>query len=66
MFALARMWRWALGGGVILSVAVALAAAQIHTEKIDKQINVQEAFEIVASMNTDSDSSSSSWQDSSR
>jgi hypothetical protein len=52
-----RIWHWALGGGVVLSVAVALAVTQLH---------VQEAFEIVASMDTDSDTSSSTWQDSSR
>jgi hypothetical protein len=62
----ARMWRWALGGGLALSMAVALVVTQINSEKADKQKNVQEAFEIMASIDTDSDSSSSSsWQDSS-
>jgi hypothetical protein len=63
-----RMWRWALGGGLALSMALALVVTQIHSEKADKQKNVQEAFEIMASIDTDSDSSpssSSSWQDSS-
>src|SRR5271168_102516 len=40
----ARMWRWALGGGVALSMAVALVVTQIQSEKVDKQKNVQEAF----------------------
>jgi hypothetical protein len=64
---LGRMWRWALGGGVALALALAFVVTQSYSEKADKQKNVQEAFEIVASMDTDSDSSSStsSWQDSS-
>jgi hypothetical protein len=62
----ARMWRWALGGGLALSMALALVVTRIHSEKADKQKNVQEAFEIMASIDTDSDSSSSSsWQNSS-
>jgi hypothetical protein len=61
----ARMWRWALGGGLALTLALALVVTQIHSEKADKQKNVQEAFEIMASIDTDSDSSSSPWQDSS-
>jgi hypothetical protein len=62
-----RMWRWALGGGLALSMAVTLVVTQIQSEKVDKQKNVQEAFEIMASVDNDSDSSSSSssWQDSS-
>jgi len=64
---LARMWRWALGCGLAFSMALALVVTQIHSEKANKQKNVQEAFEILASIDTDSDSShsSSSWQDSS-
>jgi len=67
LISLGRVWRWALGGGLGLSLAVGLLAAQIHADKVDKQKNVQEAFEIMASIDTDSDSSSSSssWQDSS-
>ena len=65
----ARMWRWALGGGLALSMALALAATHSHSEKAAKQKKVQEAFEIMASIGADSDSSittsSSSWQDSS-
>src|SRR5271155_3904192 len=54
----ARMWRWALGGGLGLCLAVSLLAAQVHSEQVDKQKNVQEAFEIMASIDsTDSDSS---------
>lgn len=66
-FSLIRIWRWALGGGLALSMALALVVTQFHFEKVDKQKNVQEAFEIMASIDTDSDSSSSSssWQDSS-
>jgi hypothetical protein len=64
---LARMWRWALGGGLALSMALVLVVTQINSEKAENQKNVQEAFEIMASIDTDSDSSSSSssWQDSS-
>jgi hypothetical protein len=62
---LVRIWRWALGGGLALSMAAALVVTQFQSEKVDKQKNVQEAFEIMASIDTDSDSSSSSWQDSS-
>ena len=67
----ARIWRWALGTGVAVSMAVALMVNQVQTEKtvkVDNQKSVQEAFEIMASIDTDSDSSSStstSWQDSS-
>ncbi len=65
------MWRWALGGGLGICLAVSLLVAQIaqvHTEKVDEQKNVQEAFEIMASIDngsSDSDASSSPWQDSS-
>jgi hypothetical protein len=62
---LAQVWRWALGGGLAVSMAVAFVVTQINSEKVDNQKNVQEAFEIMASIDTDSDSSSSSWQDSS-
>jgi hypothetical protein len=65
---LARMWRWALAGGLALSIALAFVGTQIHFQKADKQKNVQEAFEIMASIDTDSESSPSSsslWQDSS-
>lgn len=64
---LTRVWRWALGGGLALSMATALVVTQIQSEKVDQQKNVQEAFEIMASIDSDSDSSSSStsWQDSS-
>jgi hypothetical protein len=63
---LALMWRWALGGGLALVMAFAFVMKQVQSERADNQKNVQEAFEIVASMDTDSESSSSSsWQDSS-
>jgi hypothetical protein len=63
---LGRMWRWALCGGLALSMSVALVATQIHSHKAHKQQRkVQEAFAIMASIDTDSDTSSSPWQDSS-
>jgi hypothetical protein len=60
-----RIWRWALGGGLAVSMAVALTVTQIHAQKAEKQKKVQEAFEILATIDNDSDSSSSPWQDSS-
>jgi len=63
---LAQIWRWALGGGLAVSLALVLMASQLQTEKVPQQPKVQEAFEIMASIDTDSDSSSTtSWQDSS-
>ncbi len=68
---LARIWRWALGGGLSICLAVSLLVAQVapvQPKKVDQNKTVQEAFEIVASMDnsdTDSSASSSSWQDSS-
>ena len=67
--AMVRVWRWVLGGGLAATMAVALMVNQVYTQKADPvtdQKSVQEAFEIMASIDTDSDSSStSSWQDSS-
>ncbi len=68
---LVRIWRWALGGGLGICLAVGLLVTQvkpIQTQAADQQKNVQEAFEIMASTdNSDTDSSapSTSWQDSS-
>ena len=68
---LGRVWRWALGGGLGICLSVTLLFAQVSqvpSEKVDQHQNVQEAFEIVASMNnpdTDSSTSASSWEDSS-
>jgi hypothetical protein len=68
---LARVWRWALGGGLGICLAVSLLVSQVsvpQSQQVEQHKNVQEAFEIVASMNnadTDSSASSSSWQDSS-
>ncbi len=69
---LIRVWRWILGGslGICLAMFVAVGPVQHVAGVPDKQKNVQEAFEIMASFNTDSDSSSSpssstSWTDSS-
>jgi hypothetical protein len=63
---LVKIWRWALAGGLAASMAVVLVMSNAPTQPAPDQQSVQEAFEIVASMDTDSDSSSSSWQDSSR
>ena len=70
---LARVWRWALGGGLGICLAVSLMVAQVtqvapvQAEKVDQQKNVQEAFEIMASVdNSDTDSAApTSWQDTS-
>jgi hypothetical protein len=53
---------------VALVVTQMIQATQIQADTAAKQKNVQEAFEIMASIDTDSDSSSppsTSWQDSS-
>ena len=64
-----RVWRWALGGGAGVCLATFLLMTQIHRNPAgtDDQKSVQEAFEIVATVGSDSDSSSTSstWQDSS-
>jgi hypothetical protein len=65
---LSRAWRWVLGGGsVTVSLALVMMFTQVQAEKADQQKNVQEAFEIMANIDTDSnsDASSSSWQDTS-
>jgi len=60
----APVWRWALGGGLGICLAVLLMVPSSQPQPAPKQENVQEAFEIVASIDTDSDSStSSSWQE---
>ncbi len=69
-FGFRAVWRWALGGGLGVCLAVVLLMPQASSNSTvpEKQKNVQEAFEIMASMDTsDSTSSSptSSWQDSS-
>ena len=67
-----RVWRWALGGGLGVCLAAILMVAQVQVHPnppaAADQKNVQEAFEIVANLGSDSDSSpssSSTWQDSS-
>ena len=65
------IWRWALGGGLGVCLAVVLLVPHNRPESAApvQQANVQEAFEIMASMDNSPDSSSSSssstWQDSS-
>jgi hypothetical protein len=63
------LWRWAVGMGLGLAVA-AVAVTRVQDEQVvAKQKNVQEAFDIVASLGTDADSSPdsapTSWEDSS-
>jgi len=63
------LWRWALGMGLGFAVA-AVAVTRLQDEQVvAKQKNVQEAFDIVASVGTDADSSPdsapTSWEDSS-
>ncbi|MCE0496759.1 MAG: hypothetical protein LV481_02260 [Methylacidiphilales bacterium] len=66
-----RVWRWALGGGIGVSLAALLLVTQTHPNPAgaEDQKNVQEAFEVVASAgpgsDSDSSSTSSTWQDSS-
>ena len=73
---LTRIWRWALGSGLGLCLAVSLLVVQVkqvapvQAPNADQQKSVQEAFEIMASSdNSDNDTTSSSpttsWQDSS-
>ena len=67
-----HVWRWVLGGGLSVCLAMVFVVGQIQpgASQPEKQKNLQEAFEIGASFNSDSDSSSSptssnSWTDSS-
>ena len=71
-----KIWRWLVGGGLVASFAAVLLISQtfqaVQTDTAEKQKNVQEAFEVMATIdNNDSDSSSSStststsWQDTS-
>lgn len=62
-----HLWRWALGGGLAVCLATLLVfkPAASHVDLGEKQKeNVQEAFQIMASINSDA-SSPSLWQDSS-
>ena len=64
------LWRWMLGTGLGFGLAVVLMVTHVSSSMSvtsDKKKNAQEAFEIMASLNSsDSDSTSStSWQDSS-
>ncbi|HEX4141143.1 MAG TPA: hypothetical protein VHY09_12395 [Candidatus Methylacidiphilales bacterium] len=74
---LTQIWRWVLGGGLGICLAVSLLVVQVtqnapvQAQNADQQKSVQEAFEIMASSdNSDNDTSASSasstsWQDSS-
>jgi len=65
------MWRWVLGGGLSVCLAVFLLVPQsphVHPAPAAEQKSVQDAFQILASFDSsdsDSSSSTSSWQDSS-
>jgi hypothetical protein len=66
------VWRWVLGGGLSVCLAVFLLVPQNqrpHPAPTTEQKNVQDAFQILATIDaSDSDSSpppSSTWQDSS-
>jgi hypothetical protein len=64
-----HVWRWAIGGGLGVCLAAVLAVPQMQPSRpvTTDQKGVQEAFEVVATLKSDSDSSSTSstWQDSS-
>jgi len=68
------IWHWALGGGLSVCLAIVLLVphSQSHSgaAAVNQQEDVQEAFAIMASMDTSdsnnsSSSSTSTWQDSS-
>ncbi len=61
---IARILRWAVGGGLGVSLAAVLLVVQIHPQKTDRQKDVQDAFQFMANFDADQDSSPS-WQDSS-
>jgi hypothetical protein len=64
-----QIWRWAFAGALATCGIVAFMTHLItlNAETATSQKNVQDAFEVMAAMNTDPDSSpSSSWQDSSQ
>ena len=67
VFSLRRAWRWVLGGGlgVCLAIFLTMPHAQPAAPVPDKQKNVQEAFEIMASLDNSDSSSTPTWQDSS-
>jgi len=56
-----RIWRWAFGGGIGICLAVTILVVQVHSEVAEtkQQRKVQEAFEVVASLGSDADSSAS-------
>ena len=61
--AVARVWRWALGGGLSFCLAAIFLVAQVHSQSAEQQKNVQDAFQFMATFDADSDASPS-WQDS--
>jgi hypothetical protein len=66
-----RLWRWALGGGLAMMAALFVtfhAGSPAPVSDGPSQESVQAAFEVMATMDTDSTSSSNdqlSWQDNS-
>jgi hypothetical protein len=69
---ISNLWRWALGGGLAVCLAIFLVVPRVSPSQpapASSQAKVQEAFAIMASIDSsdsDSDSSSSSsssWQD---
>jgi hypothetical protein len=72
MATFSRLWQWALGGGLAVCLAVFLMIPRVNSSQpttSNPQADVQQAFAIMASIpssDSDSDSSSPSWQDSSQ
>ena len=67
-FTLGRFWaRWAVVGLFVLCAGGLgfQQAHRIHTHQVQQQHRVQEAFEVMATMGKDKDSTDTSWPDSS-
>lgn len=66
-----RIWHWALSGGLGVCLTMVLVISHVHNTAVqavaaNTKANVQEAFEIMASLDSNPASDSdSSWQDSS-
>jgi hypothetical protein len=70
LLTLDRAWRWALGAGLGVCLGLFFISPRVQPASAPSTQGVQEAFEIIASMEPDADASasssnSSSWQDSS-